>query len=473
MRSATTRRAAGPMDDRVTGQPTDLPVEVTNLVGRRREITHLLRLLKTLRLVTMTGVGGSGKTRLALRVAERSRRNFARTGWVDLSGLTDDSLLEYQIAEALGIRDQSDRSVSEIVLAYLRERDLLLVLDNCEHLLDACATFVDRALPAAGGLRVLCTSRQPLGLIGEHIFTVLPLPVPDPDQPLHAVSGARYPGVALFVERAAAAAPGFTMTPRNRARIVELCRRLDGLPLAIELAAAQVHRLSVDAIDAELSDQFAGSSGEEPLGRHKALAATFDWSFELCTPAEQVLWARLSVFAGVFELAAAEHVCAGAQLAAEDIWEPLAGLVDKSVLIRDDNAGEARYRLLDTVRQYGLDRLRGVGGLNGVGEAGLRRRHRDWYLDLAERFHAGWFGPDQPAWNRRISAELANLRGRAGERGPAARARGVRLAAQHPGRARRRRGRRPRVSGPGQGAGRSAARRAFGRRPRLRPVPQR
>jgi len=383
----------------------NLPAESTPFLGRRREVGQVRRLLSTARLVTLTGVGGSGKSRLALRIA-RQGGSSATVAWAELTDLTDGSLLEYAVAGALGIHDRSDRSVAELVEEYLRDRDLLLVLDNCEHVLDACAGFVDRALRTAARLRVLCTSRQPLGITGEHVFTVLPLEVPDPARPLTAAAGSRNAAVALFVQRASAVEPHFELTAANRASVAAVCRRLDGLPLAIELAAARVRTTPIDMIAAELRDHVEASNDRPALVRHHALEAVFDWSYTLCSPAERALWARISVFAGSFTLDAVERVC-GADLPGSDLWEPLAGLVDKSVLLREEGAGEQRYRLLDTVRQYGLDRLRAAGdGAEGI----LRRRHRDWYVELAERFHADWFGPRQPQWTRQLSAELPNLR---------------------------------------------------------------
>jgi predicted ATPase len=329
---------------------------------------------------------------------------------VDLAALIDGSLLEYQIAQALGIYDQTDRGVQQVVADYLRDRQVLLILDTCEHLLDACAGFADRALRAAGGLRLLCTSRQPLGMIGEHIFTVPPLPVPDPDRPPTSRSAATYPAVTLFVERAAAVAPGFAMTAKNRASIVEICRRLDGLPLAIELAAARVRTLPLEVIEAQLRERSEALTGESPLTRHRSLGAAFDWSYALCSPAERVLWTRISVFAHSLVSAAAEYVCSGDGLAPDQVVTALAGLVDKSVVTVDGYASDRRYRLLDTVREYGLDRLRTLDDGHGSDEAGLQRRHRDWFMALAERFDADWFGPRQPQWTHRMHAEHANLR---------------------------------------------------------------
>jgi predicted ATPase/DNA-binding CsgD family transcriptional regulator len=388
-----------------------LPAEVTSFVGRRGEIARIRQLVFETRLLTLTGVGGCGKTRLAIEVAHQSRRMFADGVWfVDLAGLSDDSLLEFQVALSLSVPDRSDQDIADIVLEYLSRRELLLVLDNCEHMLDSCARFVDQALRSAGGLQVLCTSRQPLGILGEQVFTVPPLPVPPTEQPLSGEAGSNYPALTLFVDRATAAAPGFVMTEDNQADVVEICRRLDGLPLAIELAAARMRTLSIRQLAAGLRDRSWLLSVRHATPRHhRTLEETFDWSFALCSPAERLLWARASVFADGFELTAAEAVCGGEGLPADTVLEVLAGLVDKSVLIREVEAGHVRYRLLETLRQHGLDQLRACGGGSALDEDALRRRHRDWYLLLAERFDADWFGPRQPDWTRRMRAQHANL----------------------------------------------------------------
>jgi predicted ATPase len=326
---------------------------------------------------------------------------------VDLAALADGSVLELEIAGVLGIVDRTGRHASQVVLDYLRDRELLLVLDNCEHLLDACAGFADRALRAAGALRLLCTSRQPLGMPGEHIVTVPPLPVPDLAVPEPSARG--YPAVALFIRRAAAVVPGFRMTVQNHALIVEICRRLDGLPLAIELAAVQVRAMPIEQLAAGLRERFDLLSADLPPARHRTLAATFDWSYSLCSPLERLLWARVSVFAGSFDPDAAEYVCGG-DVSAEQVFEALVGLVDKSVLIAEQDVGRRRYRLLETVRQYGQQRLRDPAAATAMDEVALASRHRDYYERLAERFHADWFGPHQPEWSRRMHAELPNLR---------------------------------------------------------------
>jgi non-specific serine/threonine protein kinase len=384
-----------------------LPAELTSLVGRRAEIAEISGLLSAARLVTLTGVGGAGKTRLAIRVAALRRRAFPDGVWlVDLAPVEDAAAVELAIAEALDVFDQTDRPVSEVLTGYLRGRQLLLVLDNCEHVVDACAWFAGRVLREAPGLRLLCTSRQPLGLVGEHVWPVPPLAVPDPAQCSPAGVHGQYAAVELFATRAAAAA-GFEVTAANQPAVVEVCRRLDGLPLAIELAAAQLRSRSIHQVAATVSNGLSLLAARHAIpSHHRTMQASFDWSFALCSGAEQVLWTRLAVFHDSFDLQAAEFVSADPRLPADTMLDVLSGLVDQSVLVREETAGRARYRLLETMRQYGLQRLATDGESQ---ELALRRRHRDWYLRLAQRFDADWFGPRQLDWLARLRHERGNL----------------------------------------------------------------
>jgi len=362
--------------------------------------------LSTARLVTLTGVGGAGKTRLAVRVGSDLRRVYPDGVWhVELAALTDDALIGYAVLATLGLPAPAGLSPVRFLAEHLADRELMLILDNCEHLLDGCATFAVSLLPACPRLRILCTSRQPLGVLGEVVVTVPPLPVPRNGATVNDI-GRPYPAVTLFAERAVAATPEFTLTAGNEPFVAEICTRLDGLPLAIELAAARLRTLSVEQLADRLADRFGVLTARHatPL-HHRRLRETLDWSFELCSPAERTLWSRLAVFRGTFDLDAVVAVCASDDLPRDAVVESLGGLIDKSIALREDTAGQARYRLLETVREYGLSRLS-----PGDGPDTAPRRHRDWFWRLAERFDGEWFGPDQLRWASRMQREHDNLR---------------------------------------------------------------
>ncbi|MEU7717809.1 ATP-binding protein [Streptomyces tibetensis] len=443
-----------------------LPAETTSFVDRRGELTQGRELLARARLVTLTGPGGVGKTRLAARIAARVQRAFPDgVRYVHLSGLHDPALVPLAVADALGLHDRSAQPPLDALVEQVRDRRLLLVVDNCEHLADACARLAAALLHGSEGVRILATSRHRLGLTEEHLLEVRPLPVPDPDGDLSAAEG--YPALRLFSDRAAAVVPGFRLTPANRASVARLCQRLDGLPLAIELAAVRMRILDVDQLLDRLDDRYrfltTGSPAAQP--RHQTLRAAVAWSHDLCTGPEQTVWARLSVLPGTFDLETAEAVCADGtapestrplggvvpapegrrrlvtlrhaalpappdpltddsaaharpaampagtpapplRLRTDDVLEAVAGLVDKSVLCREPGPGGVRYRLLDTLRQYGLEQLRRGPGQ----EEATRRRQRDWMARRAEECERGWFGPGQPETVARLRADRDNLR---------------------------------------------------------------
>jgi predicted ATPase/DNA-binding CsgD family transcriptional regulator len=392
-----TRRASG-----------NLPAPTTAFVGRSRELDGVGRLLGSARLVTLTGVGGVGKTRLAVRVAADLRRAFPDGVWVvDLAPLDDPALVTQTAATAIGVRDQSARWPVAVLSDHLADKHLLLVLDNCEHLLDACAVLADALLEAAAELRILATSRQPLGLPSEQTVVVAPLAVPDPDQNVSVDALASYDAVSLFVTRAKGVLPGFRLTERNAAAVAALCTRLDGVPLAIELAVARLRALSPEQVLDRLDERFRllTRGSRTALPRQQTLGAAVDWSYALCSPEECELWGRVSVFAGSFDLHAAENVCADGKLPRESILDVTAGLVEKSVLLREEHQSGVRYRLLETIRQYGRERLAERGD-----DIRLRRRHRDHYLALAERASANWFGKEGPSWLDRMRVEHPNVR---------------------------------------------------------------
>ncbi len=379
-----------------------LPAEVTSFIGREAELADLGELLSAARLVTVTGPGGVGKTRLALRAAAAAADGFPDGVWLLEAGhVQDPLLLGHCLLEALRLTDSTARPPLEVLVEQLADRRLLLVLDGCEHLVDACAELAGALLRAVPGLRLLATSRAALRITGEHLLTVAPLPVRPADPADEAAA------VRLFADRAAAVLPGFRLTERNTAEITVLCRRLDGIPLAVELAAGRLRTLSVEQILLRLDDRFKllTSGARDALPRHQTLRTTIGWSHELCSPQERLLWARLTVFSGGFDLEAAEYVCAGDGLVPDTVFELLADLVDKSVLLCEESGAVVRYRLLDTLREYGAQWLRAAGE-----EHRLRRRHRDWYLGLATWGEVEWFGPRQVETAERTTQAHSNLR---------------------------------------------------------------
>jgi predicted ATPase/DNA-binding NarL/FixJ family response regulator len=386
-----------------------LPAELTSFVGRRREIADVRRLLSRSRLVTLTGVGGVGKTRLAQRVGAEAHRTFPDGVWlVELAELEDPGLLADTVAEALAVQDHSSRPVLDALIDHLRDRTALIVLDNCEHLLHACALFSDALLRGAPGVRILTTSREVLGIAGEQTLAVPVLSLPSPGAGDGRLSAfARYDAVRLFAERAAAVLPDFAVTADNRTAVEAICRRLDGIPLAIELAAVRLRALSVDQLLDRLDDRFRllDSGSHAALPRHRTLRALIDWSHSLCTRQERLLWARASVFSGGLDIEAAEAVCAGDGIAREDVLGLVAAMVNKSVLLREEQPLGIRYRLLDTMRQYGRERLAESGE-----EAAVQRRHRDFYQGLCAETRARLFGPAQVPMLTRLKLENANLR---------------------------------------------------------------
>jgi predicted ATPase/DNA-binding CsgD family transcriptional regulator len=416
-----------------------LPYDLTSFVGRRREVASIKRRLTGSQLVTLTGVGGTGKTRLALRVATDLRRAFRNGVWfIDLTQIHGSGLLTtdandpgapaYLVAAALGLRLQSAGSPLRQLADQLAHWDALLVLDNCEHLIPAAATLADMLLRNCPGLRLVATSREQLSLAKEVTYAVPPLPTPDPRQRLDVTQLSRCESVSLFLARAQAARPGFRLTPQNYSAVTDVCCRVDGLPLAIELAAARIRVLTPQQIVERLDKRFVLLNGgpRSAPQRQQTLRDCVDWSFELCSDPEQRLWTRLSVFSGGFQLPAVNGICADETLPEADLPDLIAGLVEKSILIRDDQNQPARYRLLDTIREYGQEQLAQSGA-----EAALRRRHANWHLYLAEEAEREWFGPEQATWCQRLRHEHANL-GIALDfylSGPEDRQRGLRLAA--------------------------------------------
>jgi predicted ATPase/DNA-binding CsgD family transcriptional regulator len=392
----------------VNTPPNNLPLQVNRFIGRERELTAVRGLLTTTRLLTLAGAGGSGKTRLALQVATDLREEFEHgVWWVELAALADPLLVPHAVASAMGIPERADCTLTEALADALRPKQLLLVLDNCEHLLAACAQLIETLLRTCSQLRVLVTSREALTISGETLWLVLPLRVPDTYQ-LPPIEGLlTYEAVELFIERARSVLPSFTLTPENASAVVQVCRRLDGMPLAIELAAARVRALAVEQIVARLDDAYRLLTGgrRSALPRQQTLRAAMDWSYDLLSAREQACFRRLSVFAGSFSLEAAEAVCGGEPGDAYDVLDVLSSLIDKSLVLMEQRSGAARYRLLETIRQYGQDKLQELAEATQV-----RRRHRDWYARLAGQAQAEMLDARQKHVFDRLEAEHDNLR---------------------------------------------------------------
>src|SRR5579859_3432972 len=392
----------------------NLPLQVTRFFGREAEVAQLIELLSENRLVTLSGSGGVGKTRLALRTAEEVLDDFADGVWiVELALLGDPALVPPQIATTLGVRDEPDRPLLETLAHQLRERQLLLLLDNCEHLLAVCAQVASSLLRACPQVRLLAASREPLGVPGEALLPVPSLPYPDAGVAVTVEQARDYAAVRLFLDRARLVTPDYQLSAHNVAAVAQICQRLDGIPLAIEMAAARINVLSSDQLSRRLQDVFQVLTGgsRTALPRQQTLRATIDWSYTLLSETERVLLQRLSVFAGGCTLEAAEAVGSGGEPVANpaimqaELIGVLASLVAKSMVIADRQAGEtARYHLLETIRQYAWARLVASGEAEE-----LRRRHAEYYLELAK---GPWHdrAPTWQGWLDRVDREHDNLR---------------------------------------------------------------
>jgi non-specific serine/threonine protein kinase len=377
-----------------------VPAQATGFVGRRKEVAQVRRLLSSSRLVTLAGPPGVGKTRLALRTAEEGARRFREGVWtVELAGLRDPSLLAQEVARALGLHDASISWAVDSLAQYLRDRRLLLLLDNCEHLLDACAVLVDSLLRSCPHLQVLATSRQSLGVAGEAVWRVPPLS-------LLEEGSVDSEAVELLIARAAVLS-GHKLDQDQREVAAELCRRLDGIPLAIELAAVRLKTLSIEQILDRLGDRFLvlGEGQRAAPPHRRTLRAALDWSYALTDEEERTLWERLSAFSGTFDLSAVEGVCVGEPLRADRVLDVLDSLVDKSVVSAIRSGTEMRYRMLESVRDYGLEKLRSRGD-----EQAVRSSHRDHYSKLCEQAWRHWTDASQPRWFERLEADHDELR---------------------------------------------------------------
>ena len=390
-------------------QRNNLPAQLSSFIGREAEIIEIKQLLAETRLLTLTGVGGSGKTRLALQVAADLLAEYPDGVWlVELAPASDADLVTQLAAKAIGIREQPRCALLETLVDRLRSKHLLLVLDNCEHLLDACATLARALLKTCFNLRILATSREAIGVAGESVWQVPSLATPDPGATMSLNSLRQFEAVQLFRDRAVAVQSRFALTKATAPVVAEICWRVEGIPLAIELAAARMSALSAGQIAERLRDSFEllSRGKRTAMPHHQTLRATIDWSYALLSDAERSLFQRLSVFAGGFDLKAAENVCAGEGIEREHILDLLTHLVEKSLVLIHEHAGTPRYRLLEPIRQYTLDRLRQSGAL-----ADVQQQHLHYFLGRAQQADSRMLGPERRIACDELEAEHANLLG--------------------------------------------------------------
>jgi predicted ATPase/class 3 adenylate cyclase len=404
--------------------PNNLPQQVTSFIGRERELADAKRLLEGTRLLTLLGMGGLGKTRLSLQIAADVLEKYPDGVWfVDLAPIRDPLLVPSAAAQALGVHEEAGKSLTQTLCAHVKERKLLLILDNCEHLVSACAKLADALLRAAADVRILATSREGLHIRGEQTYPVLPLAVPDRKADAEALL--RSEAVQLFVERARLQKPNFSVTQRDAPAIAELCARLDGIPLALELAAARLRSLSIEDINRRLNDRFKLLTGGDraALERQQTLRALVSWSYDLLQEHEQIVLDRLSVFSGGFELEAAEAVCGADPIAPEDVLDLVSSLVEKSLVMVEEEIDGSRYGLLETIREFArahlgkrydlLGTIRDFAAerlVDGDDVAATAKRHCDYFLDFAKTARDKLLGTEQAEWTIRVEAELDNLR---------------------------------------------------------------
>lgn len=396
-------------DDHLVLNTHGFASEATSFIGRRREVAAIKSRLSGSRIVTLTGFGGVGKSRLACRVATEVRRSYADGVWfVDLSTISNPELVAAAIFEALDIRDGSMLRRPYSPFDSLNARHALVLLDNCEHLIEACGKVVAEIVRRSSGVQILATSREPLGVLGEAVFEVPPLSVPNEAQQAEGTEGREFhsEAVDLFEQRAASVIPEYALDAETRLAVARLCRRLDGIPLAIELAAVRIRSLPLDhilSLERPLFDFLTRGNRGAPV-RHQTLRGAIDWSFDLCSPDERALWTRLSVFSGGFDFDAAESVCTDPETVT-DVFEVISSLVEKSIVSTVHSGSTVRYKLLESIKDYAAEKLVEQGD-----DDTWRRKHRDYFLHLSELSESQSLGSGQLQWNRRLQYERANLR---------------------------------------------------------------
>lgn len=399
---------AHPFEARIT----NLPIPLTSFIGRKREMSTIKQLLTSTRLITLTGSGGSGKTRLAIQVGMDVLDSFKDGGWwIDLSALTNKNLVAQSIAKSLGIQEAANLPPSETLANHLRSKHLLLIIDNCEHLIEASAQIIELLLKECPQLKILATSRESLNILGEHVWDVPLMGLPDPENLSLTDLLLDYEGIQLFTDRAKLVSTDFTLTEENASFVAQICFDLDGIPLAIELAAARIKHLSAEQIAVRLNDRFQLlRGGRTAIPRHQTLQAVMEWSYNLLTEKESVLFQRLAVFSGGWNLDAVEEVCSDENINKSEILDILSNLVDKSLVIKyGEREGKARYRMLETIRQYARTELKKSGN-----KSKIQKHHLDYFTGIVKSVnpHLGFFLSDQEmlSWMSILSPDLDNIR---------------------------------------------------------------
>jgi predicted ATPase/class 3 adenylate cyclase len=404
--AAGLQEAFGPLRS-LDAFPGNLPLQLSSFVGRDSELAALQKALQEARLVTLTGVGGVGKTRLATQLAAELLPAFPDGAWLcELAGVNDADGVAHLVATVLDVRLRSGVGIEESIAEFLRRRNVLLILDNCEHVLDAAARLAARLLQACAGVSIVATSREGLAIDGERVWPLRSLSIPGAQDPIESIAASD--AVRLFVDRAEMARPGFMLDPGNAGAVADICRRLDGIPLAIELAAARASAMRPADVAARLDERFRLLTGgrRTAVERHQTLRAAVDWSYALLSKDEQRVFARLGVFAGGFDISAAEAVASAAGLEPWDIVDAVASLVDKSMVVDEEGVdGSTRYGMLETLRQYAIEHLTAAGDVDI-----WRRRHAEHFTSVAETIGHGLRGADEVLWRTRLMEELDNLR---------------------------------------------------------------
>ena len=388
--------------------PNNLPKQLSSFIGRKMELRDIDSLLRKNRLLTLTGAGGTGKTRLSLELASGILDQGTDSVWfVELAPISDPSQATPAVAEAMHLQEVPSEPILKTLLSSLGQKPALLLLDNCEHLLDPVAKLVDAILRTCPGVKVLATSREPLGVAGESAYRVPSLSVPDPNGRLTPQEVLQYDSVKLFVERAVASKSDFAITSQNASAVASVCRSLDGIPLALELAASRIRAMSVQQIESRLHSRFALLTGgsRTALPRHQTLGALIDWSYGLLDDREKLLLRRLSVFSGGWRLDSAEATCGGEGIERSEMLDLTTSLVDKSLVVFEENDDRSRYRLLETVRQYALNLLE-----ENREDSVMRTRHRDSFIALVEQAEPNLRGQDQSKWLERLDEDYENIR---------------------------------------------------------------